>query len=230
MSAAGEKLASAMFSGTGGSYMLGSIILSLVGIGVCGWAASLKEKDLSNQATGSDFNLKKGLLVAIVAGVMSACFSFGESTGKAMAELTVAANPGTIWKFNGVYAVLLIGGFAFNALYCIILAIKNGSWKDYASKESPLLRNYIFGLLAGAIWFTQFVFKGIGTTKIPASLDFIAWTILFSSVIVFSNLIGLLTGEWKGVSLRTRLTLLAGLLFLILSVALVGIASKSAGV
>jgi L-rhamnose-H+ transport protein len=227
-SAAGEKLAS-MFSGTGGSYMLGSILLSLAGIGICGWAASMKEKDLSSQTTGGDFNLKKGLLVAIVAGVMSACFSFGESTGKAMADLTASMNPGTIWKYNGVYAVLLIGGFTFNAIYCLILALKNKSWKDYFAKETPLSRNYIFGLLAGAIWFTQFVFKGIGTTKIPASLDFIAWTILFSSVIVFSNLIGLFTGEWKGTGLRTKLTLMAGLLLLILSVALVGFASKSVG-
>ncbi len=91
-----------MFSGTGGSFMLGSILLSLAGIGICGWAASMKEKDLSSQTTKSDFDLKKGLLVAIVAGVMSACFSFGESTGKAMADLTASMNPGTIWKYNGV--------------------------------------------------------------------------------------------------------------------------------
>jgi L-rhamnose-H+ transport protein len=207
--------------------MLTSIFLSLAGIAICGWAASLREKDLSANKGSASFNLRKGLLVALVAGIMSSCFAFGESTGKAMADITEAANPGTIWKFSGVYAVLLIGGFLFNFVYCTYLAIKNKSYRDFTSGNSPLARNYLFALLAGVVWFTQFVFKGIGTTQIPESLSFIAWTILFSSVIVFSNLIGLATGEWKGARLRSRLVLAAGLIFLIVSVALVGFASKS---
>jgi L-rhamnose-H+ transport protein len=217
-----------MFLGPGGTLIIVSIILSLTGIGVCGWAASLKERDVSAASSKSDFNLKKGLLVALIAGVMSAFFSFGESSGRAMAEITGSMNQGTIWKYNGVYAVLLIGGFSANAIYVIFLAIKNKSYKDFTAVSVPLLKNYMFSLLSGVLWYAQFVFKGIGTTKIPASIDFIAWTVLFSSVIVFSNIIGLIIGEWKGVSLKARMILVTGLLFLVGSVVMVGIASRFA--
>jgi L-rhamnose-H+ transport protein len=215
-----------MFAGTQGKLILASIILSLLGMGLTGWAASLKEKDLNKGNGTKDFNLKKGLLVALVAGVMSACFSFGESSGKAMADITASINPGTIWKYNGVYAVLLIGGFGFNFIYCILLSFRNKSFSDYMRKDSPLTRNYLFAALAGLIWFLQFVFKGMGTTQIPAELGFIAWTILFSCVLVFSNLIGIIAKEWQGVTKKTIATLVAGILVLILAVALVGIASK----
>lgn len=215
-----------MFAGTRGMIVLGSIFLSLAGIGISGWAASMKEKDLKAAAGQKDFNLRKGLLVALVAGIMSACFAFGEATGKSMADIANAHNPGTIWKYNAVYAVLLIGGFAFNFIYCTVLLIRNRSFADFSNRQAPLKMNYLFALLAGAVWFAQFVFKGMGTTRVPADLGFLSWTILFSCVIVFSNLIGILTGEWKGVSKRTIATLMAGLLLLIVSVALVGMASN----
>lgn len=215
-----------MFSGTGGAMVLGSIALSLAGIFICGLAATYKEADLNSNKEKSDYNLKKGLAVALVAGIMSACFSFGEATGKSVADITESLNPGTIWKYNGVYAVLLVGGLLTNLVYCVYLAVKNKSYTDFSNRNTALKTNYVFALLAGVLWFAQFVFKGIGTTYLPASMNFIAWTVLFSSVIVFSNLIGLTIGEWKGVRLRTRLILMAGLVCLIFSVALVGFASK----
>ena len=215
-----------MFSGTKGHYVLGSIILSLAGIGIAGYAASLKAKDLTQGSGQKDFNLRKGLLVALVAGVMSACFAFGEAAGKPMADISNIHNPGTIWKYNAVYAVLLIGGFAFNFIYCLVMILRNKSFSDYTGKQNPLRWNYFFAALAGVVWFTQFVFKGMGTTRIPSELSFLSWTILFSCVIVFSNLIGIVTKEWKGVSVKTIVTLVLGLLLLIGSVALVGFASN----
>jgi len=216
-----------MFSGTGGAFILGSIVLSLIGILVCGLAASYKERDLNKKPDKSEYNLKKGLVVVLVAGIMSACFAFGEATGKSLADITESYNPGTIWKYNGVYAVLLIGGLFTNLVYCIYLAIKNKSYTDFVKGNTPLKTNYLFAILAGVLWFAQFVFKGIGTTRLPASMNFISWTVLFSSVIVFSNIIGIIAGEWKGVGLRTRIVLLAGMLCLIVSVGLVGIASRT---
>lgn len=219
--------ASSIFSGTSGALVLTSVAVSLLGIAVCGWAATLKDKEQKagkDNAT-RDFDLRKGLLVALVAGVMSACFAFGEYAGSAMTAITASLNPGTIWQYNPVYAVLLIGGFTFNIGYCIYLGIKNKSLKDFAARQLPLAKNYTFAAMAGVIWFAQFVFKGMGTTKIPASMSFITWSLLFTLVIVFSNIVGLVAGEWKGVSRRTVWVLIGGLAILVSSVVLVGIAS-----
>jgi len=217
-----------IFSGTSGSLTLLAVAISLVGIGFCGYAASLKDKDKKsegNAESGKDFNLKKGMIVAVIAGVMSACFAFGEYAGNEMTSLTASQNPGSIWSYNPVYAVLLIGGFLFNFSYSIYLNFKNKTLKDYSSKESPVMRNFILAGVAGLVWFSQFVFKGIGTTKIPENVSFITWGLLFTFVIVFSNVIGIIGKEWKGVKSKTMMVLLTGMGLLIGSAILSGIAS-----
>lgn len=229
LSAAIQDKADVIFAGTPGSLTLLSIAVSLIGIGICGWAASRKDKEQSDTAregANKEFNLKKGLLVALVAGVMSACFAFGEWAGSEMTALTAKLNPGTIWQYNPVYAVLLIGGFTFNFSYTVIKSVRNKSFTDFRSAEIPVRRNLILAATAGTVWFAQFVFKGMGTTKIPEEMSFITWSLLFTFVIIFSNIVGLMTKEWKGVSGKTVGILATGLLVLIGSVVMVGIASR----
>ena len=65
--------------------ILAGVVVSLVGIGLCGLAGLRKEKELDNKEkheTVAEFNLVKGLIVAVLSGVMAACFAFGLSSGK----------------------------------------------------------------------------------------------------------------------------------------------------
>ena len=55
-------------------------------------------------------------------------------------------------------------------------------------------------------------------------MSYVTWCLLFSLVIVFSNIIGIFTGEWKGVSKRAIYTLSSGLVVLIVSVLIIGFA------
>ena len=216
-----------IFAGTPGALIIVSVIVSLVGIGICSWAASRKDKEQKGgqDELNKEFNLRKGLLVALVAGIMSACFAFGEYAGSELTVLSEKMNPGSIWQSNTVFAVLLIGGFIVNIIYCLIQSARNKSFKDFTSKQFPVSRYFLLASLAGILWFAQFVFKGIGTTSLPESMAFINWSLLFTFVIVFSNIIGLLTKEWKGVSKTTLAILFTGLLVLIISVGLVGYAA-----
>ena len=68
-----------LFSGQGLMLTIG-VSIALAGIAVIGFAGSLRSKNMTNDektAAIKDFALGKGLLVAILAGVMSACFSLG---------------------------------------------------------------------------------------------------------------------------------------------------------
>ncbi|MBP7497082.1 MAG: L-rhamnose/proton symporter RhaT [Bacteroidales bacterium] len=202
-----------------GLVALGGVFVSLAGIAVCGWAGVRKDKELSTEQKKEgvqEFNFNKGLLVALFAGIMSACFAFGEDAGKPIAESAIQYGADTLWQYNPVYAIILIGGFITNVVWCLILNFKNKSFGDYTSKAAPLKRNYIFAAIAGATWFAQFVFKGMGTSYM-GDFAFASWSILFAFVIVFSNMWGLLTKEWKGVSKQTIIILLFGMLILIIS-------------
>ena len=78
--------------------------------------------------------------------------------------------------------------------------------------------------LAGVVWYLQFFFYGMGTTKM-GEYDFSSWTIHMAFIIIFSNLWGLLFKEWKGASRNTLLWIYSGLLVLLLSTVVVGLGS-----
>ncbi|MDP4282446.1 MAG: L-rhamnose/proton symporter RhaT, partial [Bacteroidota bacterium] len=200
------------------------VVVALAGISICGWAATLKDHELKTSSDTKDegFNTKKGFAVALVAGIMSACFAFGEKSGQAMVDIARQLNPDSIWVYNPVYAILLIGGFTVNVIYCVYMSIKRKSFSDFKKPDTG--KYYGLAALAGLLWFSQFVFKGMGTNKMSPDMSYITWCLLFSLVIVFSNLIGLMTGEWKGVSKKTLGVLSAGLLVMLGSVLIIGFA------
>jgi L-rhamnose-H+ transport protein len=55
---------------------------------------------------------------------------------------------------------------------------------------------------------------------------FAGWTVFMSSMIIFSTLLGLFLGEWKGVSGRTRSLLGVSLAVLVVSLLVIGYGNK----
>ena len=204
---------------------LAGVLVCLVGIAICGWAGISKEKELSDEKkkeTIKEFNFAKGLLVAIFAGIMSACMEFGFTAGEPIAELAVENQTPPLWQNNPVLIVIFAGGFITNFILCIFLNIKNRSAKNYIDPRTPLVNNYIFSALAGITWYLQFMFYGMGKTKM-GKYSFASWTVLMALIIVFSNIWGLIFREWKGTSRRTHTIILAGILVLIASTLVVGL-------
>jgi len=208
---------------------LSGVGVCLVGIAVCGRAGVLKERELSSEvkaATIAEFDFKKGVWVAIFAGVMSACMAFGIAAGKPIAQLAVERGTPDLWKNTPVFIVILAGGFATNFVWCVFLNWKNRSGKDYLNTEgSPYLANYFFSALAGVTWYLQFMFYGMGTTQM-GKYDFSSWTLHMAFIIIFSNMWGLFFKEWKGSSRRTLTLIAVGVLILLGSTIIVGIGNK----
>ena len=77
-----------LFSGPG-LILLTGVCITLAGIAVIGYAGGLRAKNMSEEqkkAAIKDFALTKGLLVALLAGVMSACFNLGLDAGSSIQE------------------------------------------------------------------------------------------------------------------------------------------------
>jgi L-rhamnose-H+ transport protein len=218
-----------MLQSNSGLVVLLSVVVCLIGIAVCGKAGMRKEKELSGEqktAGVKEFNLSKGLLVATISGILSACFSFGIEAGKPMAEVArVAAEQAgnsTLFVNNVVFVVILLGGLTTNFIWCVLLNLKNKSYTDYANKKTPLLNNYVFAAMAGTTWFLQFFFYGMGETKLGNGAS--SWILHMASIIIVSNLWGIKFNEWKGVSKKTFNMLLLGVGIILLSVVLGGVA------
>jgi L-rhamnose-H+ transport protein len=117
--------------------------------------------------------------------------------------------------------VILAGGFTTNFLWCAALHVQNGSVKDYVDRQSPLVANYLLVALAGTIWYLQFMFYGMGTTKM-GQYDFSSWTLHMASIMMFGTIWGAALGEWRGTSRRTHALIAIGLTTLVASTMIVG--------
>ena len=208
-----------------GQVVLLGVLVCLGGIAICGKAGMRKEQELSadeKQSVMKEFNFTKGLWVALFAGVMSACMAFAIQAGKPIAELAVKHGTPDLFKNTPAFIVIMAGGFTTNFLWCVALNIRNKTAGDYLrAPDASIVINYIFSALAGITWYLQFMFYGMGTTRM-GRYDFSSWTIHMAFIIVFSNLWGILFHEWRGSSQRTHNIVFAGIFVLVLSTAVVG--------
>ncbi len=148
-----------LFHGEGLALLFG-VCITLAGITVIGYSGSLRSRSMSEKekkAAVKDFALTKGLLVALLAGVMSACFALGLDAGSPIKEAALSANVNPLYAGLPVILLVTFGGFLTNAAYCFWQNIKNGTTKGYF-KISPSLfiNNILFCMLAGVLWYSQF--------------------------------------------------------------------------
>lgn len=212
-----------LFHGEGLVLLLG-VCITLAGIAVIGYSGSLRSRSMSEEekkAAVKDFALTKGLLVALLAGVMSACFALGLDAGSSIKEAALSANVNPLYAGLPVILLVTFGGFLTNAAYSFWQNIKNGTTKDYF-KVSPSLfiNNVLFCMLAGVLWYSQFFGLEMGKSFFTdnAVLMAFAWSILMSLNVVFSNLWGIILREWAGADRKTLVALGIGLLILIFSI------------
>lgn len=225
---AGKDTIGDMVSNTWGQWVLVGLLICVIGIILCGRAGQMKDRDLSsNNTTDPEYKIGLGLFVAIISGLLSACFAFGIDAGKSMADEANAAwkllNPGQgeyLYQNNVTYIVILLGGLTTNFIWCVGLNLKNRSYGDYVNPKTPLLSNYIFSALAGTTWFMQFFFYGMGESRLGNGAS--SWILHMAFIILVANSWGLILREWKGVRRNTMMTIIAGIVTILISVLVVG--------
>jgi len=228
---AGKDTFSMLLHSHWGQMVLLGIAVCVIGIIICGRAGTMKERELAQGTAdvedNKDYRFGLGIFVAIVSGVLSACFNFGIEAGKSMAdtanELWKATHPGQgnfLFQNNVTYVIILWGGLSTNFIWCMILNARNKTFGDYTNKKQPLLKNYLFCALAGTTWFLQFFFYGMGESKMGNGAS--SWILHMAFIILIANAWGLFLKEWGGVSMKTMTTIIAGIVVIITSIILVG--------
>ena len=122
-----------------GQVILFGIFVCLLGIAMAGLAGIYKERAMSaeeKKAAIKEFDLKKGLAVATLSGVMSACFAYGLAAGAPIKALTIQHGTPSLWQGLPVLVVVLIGGFTTNFLWCLALNVRNKTGYQYFTAET----------------------------------------------------------------------------------------------
>lgn len=232
---------------TQGRMTLAGVAVCLLGIAIASLAGLTKEREMSKeqkQKAIAEFSFVKGILVAIFAGVMSACMNFGLTAAGPIGDATIAAGTPKLWSGLPGLCVVLLGGFTTNSLWCVFLNVKNRSGYQYLASrvrpecagaqssgstssyphvdlKVPRLANYLFAAFAGTLWYFQFFFFTMGKTQM-GQYDYTSWTLHMASIIIFSTVWGWIFHEWKGSSKRVHALIAAGIALLILSTIIIG--------
>jgi L-rhamnose-H+ transport protein len=213
-----------MLASPGGQLVLFGVFVCLAGIAISGWAGMMKEGELSEEEkkkSVAEFSLVKGLIIAVLSGILSSFFNFGIEAGKPLADAAVAAGFNPLYQNNVTFVVIMWGGLTTNFIWTTILSLKNKSYTDFKNKSTPIAKNILFSALAGTTWYLQFFFYGMGESKMGNGAS--SWILHMSTIILTANMWGIYRKEWKGVAAKTKWTITAGIAVILLSVVLVGI-------
>lgn len=219
-----------MVQDSGGKFLILGVVVACVGVVFSAWSGILKDKNLSGdkkQESIKEFNLLKGLLTAGLVGLAGSAMSLGFEKGMPISDMSIIHCVNPLFSMMPVMVVLLPGTLVTTIVWCIFLGIRNRSLKDYlvAENERVLLYNYIFGLLAGLLWFSQFIVYSMGKSKM-GPYTFTSWGILMALTIVFATVWGLIRGEWKGVPIKVVSLMLLSLIILIISSFIIGLSGS----
>lgn len=220
--------AAMLFETRGGLLTLTGVLVALIGVAIVSYAGHQKEVQLGG--ADREFNVKLGLLLAVLCGIFSSGMAFAIHAAEPMrlAALRLGVNP--LYALLPSYVIIMGGGALVNLSYCFIrlAALKRLSLRaDLAQPGGLLVRNGLLAASGGIMWYLQFFFYAWGQANIPQQLSYVNWMLHMSMYVLCGGLVGLALGEWKGVASRPIRLLWAGILVIIAAANLVGLGMAS---
>ncbi len=172
-----------MIDSSGGNLLIAGVVIACFGIALSGVAGYLKDSMTSvkdRQKANDEFDFVKGVFAAILVGITGSAMSLGMEQGRPVADYFERSGADSLFTTIPVMLILLSGTLVTTIIWCLFLGIRNRSLSDYVKCETPkaLAGNYIFALLAGLLWFMQFIFYGMGKSKM-GPFTFTSWVSLW---------------------------------------------------
>ena len=241
--------------GIPGQVILIGSVFALLGIAITAAAGLSKEREMDKEEkrkTIQEFNLKKGILVAIFSGVMSSCFAFGLASAVPISATALRYGANSIWTGLPKIIVITAGGFVTNLVWCSYLLIKNHTAREYfrsyvrdetvkdtishperagggaaafAANDPPTRVPLITNYLFSALAGTTWYFQFFFYTMGETQMGkyrFSSWTLHMASIIIFGSLWGIFLKEWRSTSVLSKFLLGIALFTLIASTIIVG--------
>ena len=214
----------AIMEKTGATWVMGGIMVGFAGTLLCGFAGRMKEVELQKQENGGsgDFALVPGLILCVVAGLLSAVYGIAVNDAGAPIAKAAAEHGASYWQTNIVYIFSNSGAFLTTSIYCVYLIRKEGTLKEFLKPSgegvsNALGMNYFLAFLTGMMWYGQFLFYGTAHVRM-GDFKFSSWAIHMIMLILFSAMSGVVMKEWHGRTLKTRLTISLAVALLVAAV------------
>jgi L-rhamnose-H+ transport protein len=217
-----------------GLAVIAGVVIALVGTGVVTQAARMRDAEketpevhVSSQAGGSlSKNIVIGLGLSIASGLFSSCGNLGFAFGAKISQMAHDFGAGPTGAASAVWTMILLPVFLCNFTYSLYLLKKNKSSARF--RESGTGHYWILAIAMGIGWMAGMAAYGAGALSMGRIGTSVGWILFLSSMIIVANVLGALTGEWKGAQPKTLKIMAAGISILIAAIVVVGMAGTSA--
>lgn len=197
-----------------------SLVVMLAGVGVCSYAGKWKEAASKGERRMSYY---AGVTICVVSGLLSSCGGLAFAFSKELQQRALERGAPPVVAANVVLPLLGLALFTCNAGYALYLQSKHGTAGQY---RNAFVRNFLLSFSMGVMWLVGMLLYGAGSAKLGALGPSLGWAILMSSMVLVANVLGLLTGEWKGAPAASRRQLALGVLLLMLAISGLGYANQ----
>jgi L-rhamnose-H+ transport protein len=208
-------------------YVIGGVLVMLVGVAICGAAGVKRERMAAGVATTTDApaarSLKVGLIIAVTSGVLSSLINVGFSNATPVADEAVRAGALTRNSSLAAWVVVLLGAVLMNAGFAVFKLFKNRTWGSFATPGSG--KAYRWAVASALLWFGSLGIYGQGAALMGPLGPVVGWPILLGLALIASNAIGFFTGEWKNAGGPFRM-MIGGVAVLIVACAIIGYANR----
>lgn len=158
------------------------------------------------------------IVMATVAGVLSAGLNFSFAFGQQVAKAAQAAGASGTNATYAVWSLAMMGGMLPNLAYPILLCARHNSWRHFASSPKT---DVPLAVLMGVLFMGSTAVYGAGALRLGVLGTSVGWGIMQILQIVVGNLFGFLTGEWKAAPSESVRSVLAGLGVLVIASSLI---------
>jgi L-rhamnose-H+ transport protein len=198
--------------------MLGTAIM-LAGVVFASLAGAEREKTKSRSSDSSQGGKRTGgfalgIVMVIVAGALSvgwgSAFTYSQ---EAIIKAMTSHGASDFAAGIAVWAVAWVGAAIPNVAYPVILMTRNRSWGTLATRPGDIGLSIVYGIL----FFASSVALGKGMLMLGDVGASLGWGIAQGTLILGGQLLGFLTGEWRGVAGTPRRQIYAAIALLIVA-------------
>jgi L-rhamnose-H+ transport protein len=213
----------------GGLVILGSMLVTVLGVICCGRAGAMREKE--NHPSGnsdkrqSGFGL--GLLICLVAGICSSMLNLSFDFGAPLAQAAKAHLGESLSDYragNTIWLLALTGGFIPNALYCAYLLFKKRTAQLFKVPGTGIY--WFYALIMGAVLIGSIQCYGVAAWKLGEIGTTVGWLIFMTVAVLTGNFWGWITGEWKMAPVPAKRMMVVGSILLIVAIFIVNLGNQ----
>jgi L-rhamnose-H+ transport protein len=189
------------------------------GLSTYGVAGRRREKEQQSgnpNEVSETTSFKAGLALCIFTGIFGSALNLGFAFSGDIIRKSIEMGAGPATGSYAVWALALSAGFLPNLFYCVYRLLRQHTFTVFLHKDWP--RETLLAFAVALLWLSGVLLYGAGATIAGNYGTSVGFTLYTAMCVLSSTALGVLTGEWKSTSQRTRKLLALGMAALLLSV------------